>query len=113
MSEKKDKLLDTFPKVKIRDFTQDKTEHFEKFKAEFYRNQEQIETVNNLIQRFSSVGYLIINKTKSFQEDFDIDIFQSSIEISIDDLKQLLRFVQKIRLNSEFGKLVSTLKGEK
>lgn len=72
-----------------------------------------LEKIDNLIQRFSSIGYSIINKIKSFQEDFDIDIFQSSIELSIDDLQQLLRFVKKTRLNSEFGKLASTLKGEK
>jgi len=120
----REKLLTTFPKVEIKNFfqefyqnqhhfSQDDIEHFEKFKAEFYLNQQQIEIIDNLIQRFSSVGYSIINKIKSFQEDFDIDVFQSSIEISIDDLKQLLRFVQKIKLNSEFGKLVPSLKGEK
>jgi len=109
----RDKLWNAFPKVKIQNLSQDEIAHFEKFRAEFYQNQRQIETTNNLIQRFSSVGYSIINKTKSFQEDFNIEIFQSSIELSIDDLQQLLRFVKKIRLNSEFGKLASTLKGER
>jgi len=106
----RDKLLDTFPKVKIQNLSQDEIAHFEKFRAEFYQNQRQIETTNNLIQRFSSIGYSIINKTKSFQEDFTLDMFQSSIELSINDLQQLLRFVKKIRLNSEFGKLASILK---
>jgi len=109
----RDKLLDAFPKVKIQNLSPDEIMHFEKFKTEFYQNQRQIETTNNLIQRFSSVGYSIINKTKSFQEDFTLDLFQSSIQLAIDDLLQLLRFVQKITLNSEFGKLASTLKGEK
>jgi len=69
--------------------------------------------IKNLLLKFSSIAYSLTNKDLSFRQNFDIDVFQSSIEIAIEDLQQLLRMTKKSRVNSEFGKFAHYFKGEK
>jgi len=66
----------------------------EKFKANFYARESQKRLSEILIQMFESVGFSIINKCREISNEFDIEIFQSSVEISIAGLQQIKRLLQ-------------------